>query len=386
MLVIDDPQTQALIEKMKQDENFKDTGLQDFPKTSNDLFGATKKSPNSIVLSSIAVRTYAQMAQENPLQISDFQNWIEKVLLPKLNNADNYLSKIETYPNFVYIIDLKKMDKSIPEDQRYKELDLGEVYAAHAILGIMKGILNIGVSFDFDFDRAKMEKMINSTKNNETAANIIDYYNPFVDPNYNFMGLRLNGKINMLNAKQSFISSTQKIEAGLDFILAEKDDQKDDILKKEEIDLNDANLTKKVCKDIRDCFNGITFTVREGYPEKQNGKTCTWDEKGKYPIQINLGNYFDNAPSLKAFIPIYDQEGWPCLYDKSGNAIKYYEVKYCDGKKCIQFIDTNVDWATIKFNDPSFCGLFPNMTNNIIAELINANNSSYAIKKVPGIL
>ncbi len=218
------------------------------------------------------------LAIKDAPKLSDIQNVLENLLLPKLDFALQAMDQIDNNENFVFKI-TPKMQGDLLEDTL--EVDLTEIYALEVSLNVLKAVTDIIVSYDVDFT-------------DFDSAGIMEAF----DQSGDFLTLRDNGSF-MNDAKDCVMDAVDKLEAGIAFLRSETDDQNNDIIKIGPDGVNDADLDSILAHtdDVRDLFNG-GYTV-----------TADWDDDydtPDEPLTINLGALFDDPiEDIKALLPAY---------------------------------------------------------------------------------
>lgn len=136
---------------------------------------------------------------------SEVQTVIENAIIPALDTILSRLANVESNSDFQFIITpaMSGADSNV-------EIDLGEIYALDLFASLLKGMLHVAISYDWDY-----------TTDNPLAEE-------------NFGTLKANGAANMTAAMNAYIRAMNKWIAGINFIDAETDGQSDDIIPKYE--------------------------------------------------------------------------------------------------------------------------------------------------------
>ena len=235
-----------------------------------------------------------------PYTISDFQDFVVARVFPVLEDLSNLFEIIETDRNFVFTIypDLCQCQDTI-------EIDLGEIYAAHAQVNLTHAILNYLVSYNMDLDTY------------ETCLSDI------LADSSSFMTLKPAGAIRMPQAKNYLLDGIELCSLAVDFIAHETDDQSNDLIVLDQEDGDSIYYyLGKGRQSLIDTLQVQWSTMCQGNP---------------ISFTVALGEFFDN--------PIQDYKDYLPPHH------------FADGCN-----DLKVD--SVYFDDPTFSGLFPEMANS----------------------
>jgi len=219
-----------------------------------------------------------KIALSDAPKISTIQNVFESSLLPKLTAALSKLDYVDDNPQYVFTV-TPKMQGDLFADPL--EIDLTEIYALQVSLHMLKVVIDMAVAYDLDIT-------------SYDSLGIIDA----LSPGSSFLTVRNSGQ-SLTDAKNSFLTAIDKLEAGIDFLRNETDSQDDDIIKLDPGSEVNADLDSILAysDEAREFLTtGLTFT------EDWDDDEFTPDEE----LTINLGEYFDTpVQDLKSLFPSY---------------------------------------------------------------------------------
>ncbi len=270
-------------------------------------------------LSGGSMRAFALKAVQNPPAMSEVQKVISNVVIPIIDKAIKCLEKIENLPSF---------SLTLKVDNQQVEIDKGEVYILDAQIQFLKSFLCFFASYNLDVN-------YDDFKDTATARiafeNIVKKQGDYA----NFLTLKDSAKLR--TSGDAFANFSSKIITGMNSIEAETDDQTDDIIRKpSSAELNDWDIIKKTFQQIYDTVQGPT-TI----------KFTDYDPQSTFPdLKINLRAILYNPQLLdfRVFIPSGE---W-----NFENMEEPFTPSDIDGDGTIP------DWS-----DPTFYGMFPEMTN-----------------------
>jgi hypothetical protein len=262
-----------------------------------------------------------QTAQGDPVTISRVQEILKTKVLPRINYALERLAVAEQHPEFEMKISGKMQGN---EKLSAVYLDLTEVYFMDAMLNGMKALVSEFLIFRFDLPSYTTSAVVQALNRDNTT----------------FFVLASDGASYSAGVKSSLLAAFGKFRAGINFLKNETDDQNDDIIKKSSSGEMD-NALADVDKMEQYLTTPMTLDVNN------------WTSDGKnYTIQINLGAFFDNPPSnpKKDWLPEYTVDS-----TMHGDIVWQW---------------TQQSYASFTFPDPTFNGVFPGMTNDLLKQLL----------------
>jgi len=219
-----------------------------------------------------------KMALDDAPKLSTIQLIFENNLIPKLDLALSALDLVDDNPQYTFMI-TPKMQGDLDADSL--EIDLTEIYALEVGVNVLKVVLDIAVAYNVDF----------------TGYDSLGMLNAFTQGS-SFLTVRNSGQ-SLADAKTSLLAAVDKLEAGINFLRNETDDQNNDIIKLDPGGNDEADLDSILAHtdDARDLLtSGLSFTGDwdgdEGTPEEE--------------LMINIGEYFDTPiQDIKALFPPY---------------------------------------------------------------------------------
>ena len=255
-------------------------------------------------------RAFLTLVHEPPL-VSEVQTVLKSAVLPRLQYAEDRLNVIENNPNFVWVV-----PDSLTGFYGPVEVDLGDVRILDAVINNIQGTVGLLVAYDFDvpsYDHVRGDSLLASG----TA----------------FGQLHSDGATQLSAARTNLITATNEVDAAVTSILAETDDQSDDLIPIDALGTaSDVSALRAQLDQIRSTLNGPTafdFVNRLGSPDQ---------------VTAYVGRFFTNPlADIKNYLPAHDFD--PTTHDPF-------------------LLDP------ITFPDPTFNGIFPGMTNARWQELI----------------
>jgi hypothetical protein len=257
----------------------------DYLNSDSDSPGTAPGFPGSVNALEIGTRQLIQsvfftpkMAVTDLPELSDIQEIVEELLLPKLRFAIQALDFLDDYPDYTFIIS-GRMQGDPLEDQL--EIDLTEIYILEVSLNMLYAIANMSVAYEVDF----------------FGYDSLEALNAF-SPGGTFLTLR-NGGEPMDRAKASLLKAFDKLRDGIAFLKAETDPQDDDIIK---IGRDGPSLEE---------LDQILEIVDEAESVLTENQTFTdnWDNDPVTPesdLTVNFGSLFDQPiQDWKSKLPDY---------------------------------------------------------------------------------
>jgi len=225
------------------------------------------------------------------------------------------------------------------------EIDLTEIYVALTELHLMKAVGNLFISYNFDvpsYDSLGLEHMISQTSS--------------------FLNLRSGGAQAMSDVKASFVAAVTNLEAAINFLEAETDNQNDDLIRigGDGIAQADLDSVQVELQDARDAMDdGGTYTLVEDF----NGDGV--DQS----VAFALGALFDNPlDNFKAVFPTYSSR-------IESDSATYFDYQWHPDSGWIEVEITHyfytgvITWQAASYAqwilpNPTINGLLPGMTDS----------------------
>jgi hypothetical protein len=248
------------------------------------------------------------VAAEDPPQVSEVQQLLKTVVLARLAAAEGRLGVIETQPGFVW-----RIPPSVTDEPDTIEIDLGEVYMLDALINQLQGIIGLLVPYNFDVNYASVNPESLLTAGTDWGT------------------LHADGAAQLAAARQNMLLANTRLHSAIASINNETDDQSDDVIPIAA--LSDVDLV-----DFVDGFD-VLHAALNG---PQSVEIYDYQNQQAF-VDVHLGAFFTNPMTdLKAKLPNH-------TFGVNGDPVV-----------------TN----PITFPDPTFNGLFPNMTNVLWQQLV----------------
>lgn len=314
----------------------------------------------------------AKMTQDaiaDPLKVSDLQQTISEEIIPAIDYSLERLQIVEDDLSFTFELTPKMQGD---EYEEVREIDLGEAYMIDAQLRLLKAIFQVAIAYNFDFD----DNGSYASFDDDSDENILRHWERLLDPTGTFMTLRSPDA--MRDAKASILAAIDKIEEGLGAIRTETDDQYDDIIRVEdlddlddEIDLSDqGDDVPAFFREIRTVNTALRKAreILEGTVEIEadfDGDSYT----PKQTVIFDVGQFFDNpVADLRTLLPYHT---WHLDLLQNRNFVDELVLTDAEGNAL-------EDSPPLVFPDPSFGGVFSNISNNEqLLDLFGINDENH---------
>ena len=239
----------------------------------------------------------------------EHQQVLRDEIVPALEEALGVLNTVDS-PSFVFLL-TERMQGENPGEADTLELDLTEVYGLRAALELALATSAVALAYVM-----------------APSPYGADGFAAAMEPGSTFGTLQTDGGILLAGAHQRLLRALDLVGDGLDFLESETDDQNNDIIKRDP----DDGVSSQDIQDARDVLADIDGALRGPYKETQD--FC----HGEVTVRVDVSRFFlDPIPDLKALLPTYEVvEG----------TFRWRALNFGD-------------WT---FPDPSFNGVFPNMT------------------------
>jgi len=273
--------------------------------------------------------------KSNPMSIMRVQNFVRNNVLPRLDNAITRLDKaVALADSTVLMVEV--------DNEEMVEVDCGEIYAFRATTNAVKAAFNLMVAYDMNMTDPDggydwMDEMQNIEKPQVNTNEPYDYHvdgttlyldyrdhsyaNDYVechsmeiqmkttkwnlDNNLTFAKLNSTGIASLNAAKAAILSAAADVNIGTNSILAEIDDQTNDIIKIEYINqINDeippsdegAPSFAQDWQNVNDIADWLTTVLNSTYPLTLNG----------VDFSVNAGAFFNGAiADIESYIPYF---------------------------------------------------------------------------------
>ncbi len=222
-------------------------------------------------------------------KVSDIQHIVQNNIMPFVNAGIAGLAKVEQDPEFVFTVS-SEMQPDVGASPM--ELDMTEVYMIDMILHAMKGIGGAVIGHNFDII-------------SHDEAGLLDAFTPGSD----FGTITSTGATDLADAHAAMMGSIDKLNAAMDFLQAETDDQDNDMIPYEVDDASDFDNMRDELTKLKSDMTGPTWLYWENEGDEY------WDDDYDYwvyeegeedSIQIDIQQFFTNPLlDLKEMVPPY---------------------------------------------------------------------------------
>jgi hypothetical protein len=244
-----------------------------------------------------------------PPSPEDHQDLLRDEIVPVLLEALGVLNTVDS-PGFVFLL-TERMQGENPGEADTLELDLTEVYALRAALEVALATSDVALAYVL-----------------APSPYGADGFAAALQPGSTFGTLQSTGGTLLADAHQRLLRTLDLLNDGLDFLEDETDDQSNDIIKR---DPNDG-ISAQDIQDARDVLADIEGALEGPYDVTEDFG------HGEVTVRVDVSRFFlDPITDLKALLPTYE------------------------------VVEGTFRWRALMFDDwtlpdPSFNGIFPNMT------------------------
>jgi len=235
-----------------------------------------------------------KMSVDDVPQFSEFQDLVETLFLPLVEESIAALELVDDDEDFVFMVSPALQGESEADPI---ELDLTEVYALEAGLYALKGVLKTVVAYNFDFVSFDSVGIVTELSQGS-----------------DFATLKSNGAADLALALSSVNTAFDKIFDALDFLEAETDDQSNDLMAFSDED-DPAEIRADIA-EVQSALQGPTL-IHYGYWEDEYDDNGYWvgDEYYEDSIRVDIAQFFNNPiTDFKAMLPPYTM-GTQIYYD-----------------------------------------------------------------------
>lgn len=228
----------------------------------------------------------AKMSTGDVPQFSEFQDLVETLFLPIVEESIAALELVDDDPDFTFTISPTMQGES---EATPLELDLTEIYVLQAGLYALKGVLKTVVAYNFDFV-------------SHDSAGIVTELSQGSD----FATLKANGSTDLGLAYTSANTAFERVFSALDFLEAEVDDQSDDIITNDEQEY-DIDEIRSDLEDAQAVLQG-PHTIHFSYWEDVYDNDGYWIDEIEVEdsLTLDISQFFnDPIQDFKAMLPPY---------------------------------------------------------------------------------
>jgi hypothetical protein len=320
------------------------------------------------------VAVLGRLAATDRPEVHELQDAVADTLLPALEDAIRNLQALYEDPAFSLTLTL---------DGEARELDHGEVTVLLAGFKTLHALATLPLAYDYDFDVngsydyleviEGIDDIENLSAAERTALNSLTN---MLKPGKPFLAVRSGWKTRLAGVDDEIDGALKILQDGLPTLALETDDQADDLLR---LCPSNATGVQYDCIDRAEFDEGLAAVdslrkyMNEPYAAQVAGNT----------VKVNLAAYF-NVQDYKKMLPwygFYDAGTWGAEYpvfffaNSSGSNTG-------DLNTLIELSDRayEEDWSNealvaelrkvIRWQDPTFQGLLPGMTESKLWALI----------------
>jgi len=225
----------------------------------------------------------AKMSLDDIPQFSEFQQIVNTLFIPIINESIEGLEKVEENQSYVFTI-IGEMQGDA--EATSLELDLTEVYAIDMMLHALKAICYSVISYNFDFVSFDAEGIVTELSRNS-----------------DFATLKNNGGQYLSTALSSIKTAIDKFEDGIDFLVAETDNQDDDLIPIPNGD--DLADIREGIEDSRETLNGPKW-INYNYYDEYYDEYGWHEEYIEDSVKVDIRKFFENPiDDFKEMVPPY---------------------------------------------------------------------------------
>jgi hypothetical protein len=234
--------------------------------------------PFDLAAASLVAQARGSMTLATP-QLSRVQAILRDRVLPRLAEAKDHLGAVASDPGYQFIVTPRMQGD---EDASPAEIDRTDILALRAGCGLLEAVCHTAVSYELNFAAYD-------------SANLVQAFTP----GSGWMTLRGDGAGHMGDAKTALLGAVDDVDAAINSLEAEQDDQDNDVIKTDPYDFNTGDLDsiQAHLPDVRAGLNG-------GYTRVDD-----WDSDSSTPkvsLTIQAGALFTNPiDDWKALFPPY---------------------------------------------------------------------------------
>jgi hypothetical protein len=234
--------------------------------------------PFDVVARSVLAEARASMALADP-QLARVQAILRDRALPRLTDARNHLGIVAADANYRFIVTPRMQGD---EDASAAEVDRTDVLALRAACGLLTAACDVAVSYELNFAAYDSTSLVQAFR-----------------PGSGWLTLRTDGAAHMSEARTALLGSIDDVDAAITSLLAETDNQDDDVIKIDPYDFRrqDLDSIQAHLPDVRSALDG-------GYTRVED-----WDSDPFTPpvsLTFRVGALFTNpVPDWKALFPPY---------------------------------------------------------------------------------
>lgn len=208
--------------------------------------------------------------------IAETQRFLVELVLPRLTRAQSRLENTLNDPGFVFTVTPGMQGDEYADAL---QLDLTEVHTLMAAISGMEGLLRQFVAYDLHADMLDAAAM--------QAA---------LSPGSPFLALHDESAVELPRAYNAYLTTLHHLEAALDFLEAETDDQSDDLLRRDPYDGTQEVEVDQLRADIA--------SVRGWLTEPQDLIVDT--HNGEETVTLDLERFFlSPIVDFKTLVPSY---------------------------------------------------------------------------------
>lgn len=311
----------------------------------------------------------------NAPEIHELQLIIENSILQAVNLSIARLNIVNSNEDFEFLVTYE--DDNVTDTA---EIDLGEVRAFLGSMKILKAMLHMIICYDLDIDKNGSYAVF---EEDTTAVNQLV---ALLDPSSSFLAVKTGYLSHLNNIPSLIVDGLDIFKSAITYVKAETDNQENDILKIGNCsDCMKSDEADSVVKYLDSAKYYLTNTVTLDLEQAFPGNSSLEGES----IKVNISKLF-NIPDFKDLAPYYGFYPIEMWSDTVATEIDTYG-DYADTSAILRgpIYLTNASGDTtitsfeqgptdedlemheiIVFKDPTFNGIFPDMTNKKLFELV----------------
>ncbi len=289
--------------------------------------------PFDLVATSVLAQAHTTVVLADP-QLSRAQAILRDRVLPRLTAAKEHLGRVAENPNYRFIVTPRMQGD---EDASPAEIDRTDILALRAACGLLAAASHVAVSYELNFAAYDSASMVEAFRRGS-----------------GWLSLRDDGADHMGDARTALLASIDDVDAAITSLLAEQDNQDDDVIKTDPYDFrrSDLDSIRIHLPDARSALDG-------GYTRVED-----WDSDPSTPpvaLTIRVGALFtDPVDDWKALFPPYTATASRRAFDRSyrydsGTTSKSVTAPgsaYYSGYYSVDFYDGRVQWSSYWGDEP----------------------------------
>ncbi|MBN1827488.1 MAG: hypothetical protein JW958_14650 [Candidatus Eisenbacteria bacterium] len=241
-----------------------------------------------VPLTSLAIARRTMKAMEDSVPgIADVQDLLETTVLPQVEDAIGYLDEVASERDFQFIVSGKMQGD---QEEENAEIDRTDVLALRSGCHLLAAAIRVAAAYNLELD----------------AYDSLTLHQA-IQPGSGWLTLKNGGAAKMQDAYDRLFDSVDDLDSAIVSLLAEEDDQRDDIIKigpdnysyREDIEIERSDVDS-----IRYNLENFRNAMRNGYvrTDDWDSDSATADE----PLTLHFEPIFTSpVQDWKALLPAY---------------------------------------------------------------------------------